>query len=328
MRVGIISFAHMHAYSYASSLQGIQGVELIGVYDQDEERGREAAKQFSTSYFNELGDFLAKDFEAVIICSENAFHKEHVIQAAEAGKHILCEKPLSTSMEEAKEMIQQCEQKHVLLQTAFPVRFSQSITMLKKQIDDGDLGDILAIRSVNRGQNPGGWFIDNHLSGGGAILDHTVHMIDIMRWFLNKEVKEVFALVGYQYFLKEDIDDAGLLMIEFENGTIASLDTSWSRFTGFPSWGDAAIEVIGTKKSVKANAFGSAVNVYQNSGDRPLEYVYTGNDIDRALIQDFIRTVSEQKEVPSITGYDGLKAMEVALAAYQSGKTSKPVLLV
>ncbi|WP_050613821.1 Gfo/Idh/MocA family protein [Bacillus testis] len=327
VKVGIISFAHMHAYSYASCLLSMQEVEIAGIYDRNEERGREAARQYSTSYFHDLDAFLQQSFEAVIICSENAFHKEYVIQAAKAGKHILCEKPLSTNAADAKEMIQQCEEHNVLLQTAFPVRFSHSIHMLKRQIDQGELGDILAIRAVNRGQNPGGWFIEEELSGGGAVLDHTVHMVDIMRWYLNKEIKEVSALVGYQYFSDEKMDDAGLLMIEFENGVIASLDTSWSRFSGYPSWGDAAIEVIGTKKSVKASAFGSSIQVFKELNGKTLQYEYTGNNIDSALVQDFIKSIAEKKSEPSITGYDGLKAMEAALAAYQSGKTLKPVSL-
>src|SRR5690625_7873654 len=79
-------------------------------------------------------------------------------------------------------MIDVCEKENVILQIAYPVRFSQPMRELKEKIDQGDFGEILAFRTTNRGQNPGGWFIEKDKSGGGAVLDHTVHMVDIMRW--------------------------------------------------------------------------------------------------------------------------------------------------
>src|SRR5690625_7408004 len=105
-------------------------------------------------------------------------------------KHILCEKPIATNVADAKDMIQVCEDEGVKLQIAYPVRFSGPIAELKAMIDNGELGDIVAFRTTNRGQNPGGWFVDEEQSGGGAVLDHTVHMADIMSWYLNEEVTE------------------------------------------------------------------------------------------------------------------------------------------
>ncbi|WP_121614515.1 Gfo/Idh/MocA family protein [Mesobacillus foraminis] len=323
MKVGIMSFAHMHAFSYASCLLQHPSVELIGIYDDNRERGIEAAEKLGTCHFEDMDDFLRQGCDAVIICSENSKHYEMVIQAAKANKHILCEKPIATKIEDAREMIRVCEENGVILQIAFPVRYSQAIRQLKRMIDADELGKILAIRSTNRGQSPGGWFTDRGLAGGGAVLDHTVHMIDIMRWFLGKEVSEVYAMVG-NYFLDIDIDDAGLLSLEFEDGTIASHDTSWSRFARYPAWGDAVIEVIGTKKTVRADAFGDQILYFKNEREQSLEYIFAGNDIDEGLINDFIETV-QKGTIPSITGYDGLKAIEVAFAAYKSAKSGAPV---
>ncbi|WP_114746621.1 Gfo/Idh/MocA family protein [Falsibacillus pallidus] len=324
MKVGMMSFAHMHAFSYAECIEKIPNAELAAIYDDDPGRGEEAANRFDVPFVEDAQAFLELPLDAVIICSENARHKEMTIMAAKAKKHILCEKPLALTVDEAEEMIEVCKEEGVLLQTAFPVRFSQSMQKLKRMIDHGELGEIIAMRSVNRGQNPGGWFVDPKLAGGGAVFDHTVHMIDIMRWFLGKEIKEIYATVEH-YFSEQEIDDAGLLTIEFEDGTIASHDTSWSRFSKFPAWGDAAIEVIGTKKSVKADAFGEKLFHYKNEA-KSLQYSFLGNDIDQGLVEDFLQSVSNGTE-PSITGFDGLKAVEAALAAYQSARESKPVLL-
>ncbi|WGG45333.1 Gfo/Idh/MocA family oxidoreductase [Rossellomorea sp. DA94] len=324
MKIGMMSFAHMHAYSYADSVMKLPNVELVGIYDDNEERGKKAAQSYQTDYIADQDEFLASEMDAVIICSENNRHKEMVVKAARAKKHILCEKPIATTVEDAEEMISVCEEEAVLLQTAFPVRFSAPILQLKNMIDEGELGDIVAFRTTNRGQNPGGWFIDEEQSGGGAVLDHTVHMVDIMRWYLGEEVKEVHAIVD-SYFHTIDIDDAGILTLEFENGVIASHDASWSRFSEYPMWGDVTIEVIGTKKTVKADAFKEHFRLFTNE-NRSLSHVFYGNDMDYGLIKDFVDCVEKKRE-PSITGRDGLKALEVALAAYESSRLKKSVNL-
>lgn len=320
----MMSFAHMHAYSYAEGLKNIPNVELVGIYDDNVERGQEVAVNYNTIHYSDQADFLAQEMDAVIICSENNQHKEMVLNAAKAKKHILCEKPIATNLDDATEMIQVCEDNNVTLQIAYPVRFSSPIRELKEMIDKGELGDIVAFRSTNRGQNPGGWFIDEEQSGGGAVLDHTVHMLDIMRWYLNEEVTEVRAFVD-SYFHDVDIDDAGILTFEFNNGVIASHDASWSRFTEYPTWGDATIEVIGTKQTVKVDAFKEHFRMF-GSGSKSLEHVFFGNDMDYGLILDFVNCVKEGRE-PSITGYDGLKSLEVSLAAYQSSELKRAIKL-
>ncbi|XXM71519.1 Gfo/Idh/MocA family protein [Lysinibacillus sphaericus] len=324
MKIGMMSFAHMHAYSYADSLMKLADVEVAGIYDDDEKRGKEAAGSYRTKYYSNQADFFAADMDAVIICSENSRHKEMVVNAAKAKKHILCEKPIATNLEDAEEMIRVCDEQGVILQIAFPVRFSDPIMHLKNMIDEGELGEIVAFRTTNRGQAPGGWFIDKELSGGGAVLDHTVHMVDIMRWYSGREITSVHAIVD-SFFHDIEIDDAGILTLEFENGVIASHDASWSRFAEYPVWGDAAIEVIGTKRSVRADAFKEHFRLYK-SGTKSLEHVFCGNDMDYGLIKDFVDCV-EKKRKPSITGYDGLKALEAALAAYKSSQTKSTVHL-
>lgn len=324
MKIGMMSFAHMHAFSYADGLKKIPNVELVGIFDDDVERGQQAAEKFNTTHYCDQAVFLAQEMDAVIICSENNRHKEMVLNAAMAKKHILCEKPIATNLEDAKEMIQVCQDSRVLLQIAYPVRFSSPIQELKAMIDKGELGEIIAFRTTNRGQNPGGWFIDDKQSGGGAVLDHTVHMLDIMRWYLGKEVTEVSAFVD-SYFHDIDIDDAGILTFEFENGVIASHDASWSRFNEYPTWGDATIEVVGTKKTVKVDAFKEHFKRF-TSGSKSLEHVFFGNDMDFGLVLDFVNCV-KKGEQPSITGYDGLKSLEVSLAAYESSELKKAIQL-
>src|SRR5690606_1508896 len=116
------------------------------------------------------------------------------------------------------EMIEVCKENGVLLGTAFPVRFNTPFVKAKKIVEEGRLGKILAMKGTNRGKNPGGWFVDKEQSGGGAVFDHTVHVVDVIRWLTNAEVCEVYAEIGFQKFSDIPIDDSGIITMEFTNG--------------------------------------------------------------------------------------------------------------
>lgn len=320
MKIGIISFAHPHAYGYADSLRKIDGVQIVGIADDDQKRGENAAAKYNTKFFKGHEELLQQDLDAVIITSENSKHREHVVAAAKARKHILCEKPLATKVEDAKEMIEVCKQNQVILQTAFPVRFNSAVVRAKKIVENGELGQIFAIKGTNRGTNPGGWFVDRAKSGGGAVIDHTVHVVDLMRWFLGAEVKEVYAEID-NTISSGSIDDCGILNIEFENDVFSTLDCSWSRNETYPTWGDVTLEIIGSEGNLKVDAFAQKVDVYAPDG---VNWNYWGDNMDFELINDFLTSVSNGKE-PSISGFDGLKALEVALAAYESSEKRQPI---
>ncbi|KPV43931.1 Gfo/Idh/MocA family protein [Alicyclobacillus ferrooxydans] len=325
MKFAIFSFAHMHAYSYAQALQHIHDAQLTVVADSHEERGEAAARKFGATYYKDYQDALQYgDFDAVIVCSENVHHAEMVVAAAEAHKHILCEKPLATTIADANAMITACEKNDVKLQTAFPIRFSTPLQYVKKQIDSGSLGRILALTGTNRGQNPGGWFNDMQLSGGGAVLDHTVHVIDIMRWYIGSEIAEVYAEVDRR-FSDSPVDDCGLLVMEFCNGVIASHDPSWSRPKTFPTWGDVTLRVTGTDGITLVNAFGQHYTQYDDELNM-VRQVPWGDNPDLEMINGFIACITNNSS-PLASGTDGMRAMEVALAAYESARIRRPVSL-
>ena len=220
-------------------------------------------------------------------------------------------------------MIDACKASGVKLQTAFPVRYNPSVRRGKELIDSRRLGRILAVQGTNRGRNPGGWFVRRELSGGGAVLDHTVHVVDLLRWYLNSEVRSVYAEVDSR-FGSDGIDDCGLLMLQFENGVMASHDPSWSRCKSFPTWGDVTLEVVGTDGITRVDAMAQHLLAYSDvTGGHTFE---PWGDTSDPLISDFVACVRDDR-APFITGEDGLRATEVALAAYESARTGQPVTL-
>jgi predicted dehydrogenase len=242
VKIGMMSFAHMHAASYAHSIVTRPDTEMVGIADHDPHRAKAMAEAFGTKAFESYEALLSEPgLEAVVIASENVKHRELTELAASAGKHILCEKPIATTIEDGEAMIAACKNAGVQLMTAFPCRYSAVMQRLYAALQKGDAGDILAFRGTNRGRNPGGWFIEKEHSGGGATIDHTVHVTDLMRWMLKDEVKEVYAEIsnniGHQAF-----DDVGFLTLTFQKGVFATLDASWSRPKSFPTWGDVSSE--------------------------------------------------------------------------------------
>lgn len=324
MKVGIISFAHMHAFSYAQFLVKHPGAELAGIWDADETRGNNAAEQFDTVFYSNLNELLQTDIEAVIICSENANHKEHVFKAANYKKQILCEKPIATEVEDAQAMIKKCEEKGVILQIAYSVRFAPAIQKVKSIIQSGKIGEVIAVNATNHGQMPGGWFVEKELSGGGSATDHIVHIMDLLRWMLKDEVKNVYAEFDTRFY-DIDVEDSGLVMLELESGIIVSIDSSWSRPKTFPIWGDVTMKISGTEGTLSVDAF-KQHSVLYNDEDGKIQHLPWSEDVDEALVNDFIDCVQTKRE-PSITGIDGLRTLEVVKAAYKANERKETLLL-
>jgi predicted dehydrogenase len=325
VKIGMMSFAHMHAASYAHSIVTREDTEMVGIADHDPARAQRMAQQFGTQAFESYEALLAApDLDAVVVCSENVRHRALTEMAAGAGKHVLCEKPLATSVADGEAMIAACKRAGVQLMTAFPTRYSPIMQRLKAALDSGQPGNILAIRGTNRGRNPGGWFVQKAESGGGATMDHTVHVVDLMRWMLKDEVKEVYAEISNNIG-HHDFDDVGFLSLTFRNGVFGSLDASWSRPKAFPFWGDVTLEVVCDNGTLSLDMFAQNLVLYSDQNNSVTWHNWGGN-MDNGLVGAFAQAIAEGSPVP-VTGEDGLRAAEVAFAAYRSAELHAPVAL-
>lgn len=326
LRIGILSVAHGHAFSYATCLQSLDQVMLAGIYDDNSARGQAAADRFTVPFFTTPESLLDQRLDGVIVCAENARHAPLVQLAAGRTANILCEKPIATTLTDAQAMIDRCRETQTRLQIAFPVRFSQPIIQLKTMLDHGDLGRVYSVKCTNHGSQPGGWFADPVLAGGGAVMDHTVHVVDLLRWFWQTEVVEVYAEIGINLLHRDlPVEDAGLLSFRLANDVYGTLDTSWSRPPSYPTWGDVKIEVTGERGIVTVDAFRQHLSVSSESWGKT-RWVDWGSNMDLGLIADFVDMIRSGRP-PSISGEDGYKALEVALAAYDAAAQGKPVTL-
>ena len=324
LKIGIFSFAHMHAQSYAQELSAHPDATIIGIADADAARGQAMAERFNTAYFSSEDALLDQGLDGVIVTSETAHHRRLVEMAAQASvRAILCEKPIATTAEDARAMITVCAAQGVSLATAFPCRYSPAFRRLREQVQDGAIGEVLAIRGTNRGSMPGGWFIDKSLSGGGAVIDHAVHVADLNRLLLGREAAEVYAEIGSGFY-HQDWEDTGFLSISYAGGVFATLDTSWSRPKTYPTWGDVTLQVVGTGGVLDLDMFAQNLIHYDDRVGR-IAWANWGSGTDTGLVADFLRLVSGEAAPELATGEDGLRALSVALAAYRSAALGAPV---
>ena len=327
IKVGILSFAHHHAEAYIANLRRMEAVELLGVVDDDPVRGQRIAAQNQARYFHSYEDLFAAKPDGVIICTENQRHRPLVEMAASRGIHVLCEKPLATTLEDARAIVDACEKAGVLLMTAFPMRYSAPLLEIKARLDQGDFGDIYCFNATNQGELPTkhrAWFVDPELAGGGAIMDHTVHLVDMMRWFIGSEVQTMYARSNKIFHADEvDVETGALEMLTFENGVFATIDASWSRPQYWPTWGGLTFEMVTQRGAVVVDAFRQNLNVYRHEWQRS-NWAYWGSDMNQAMISDFVAAIQENRP-PRVTGLDGLRAVEATLAAYESDRTGQTV---
>ncbi|MDM8521485.1 Gfo/Idh/MocA family oxidoreductase [Anaerolineales bacterium HSG6] len=329
MKIGIMSFAHLHAEAYIQNLRAIPGVEMIGLADDQLERGQRFAQQFEANLYPSYEAMLSDQPDGVIVCCENSKHRELVELAASAGVHVLSEKPLATNLPDAQAMLDSCQQAGITLMTAFPMRFSVPLLELKQTLDRGDLGHVYAYNTTNQGQMPINhrrWFVDKELAGGGAVTDHTVHLADILRWLLNSEVTEVYAQANrIMHADTVEVETGGLVMLTFADGTFASIDCSWSKPLNYPTWGGLKMELISERGLATVDTFSQNLTVYnQASGGH--HWAYWGSDANQAMIEEFVEAVREGRP-PRVTGQDGYQALKIVRAAYQSIETGQPVML-
>lgn len=315
IKVGVISFEHMHGLSYSNALSEMKDVQIAGIADKDEFRGTQMAARFGAQYYSDYHDLLRTDIDGVVVCTNNKMHCQVSVDAANQGKHILVEKPFAIDRVSAERMLKAASDNGVRIMNAFPMRFNPNVVEAKRIIDAGEIGKILCITGINHGKIPSGWFIDPALSGGGGVMDHTVHLADLMRWFVGSEYRTVYCESG-NLIHNRNIDDCGIVTVGFENGTFATIDCSWAHHKNYPIWPQVDMEIIGTKGVLQVKAFGQVERVYDALGNT-IEDVVWNEDGDEGLMREFVQ-VCRTGKAPLASGMDGARAMEVALAAYQS----------
>ncbi|MHB1472596.1 MAG: Gfo/Idh/MocA family protein [Dermatophilaceae bacterium] len=333
LRVGVASFAHVHASGYASLLRDRTDVELVttdpdaATAPPDELRGASLARQLGVRLLPSYEAMFAEGLDAVLVCTENSRHRELVEQAAAAGVHVLCEKPLATRLDDAEAMLRACEQANVILMVAYPVRFHPGFRAMREAVQRGDLGRVLAITGTNNGQAPLAsrrWFLDAELAGGGALMDHTVHLADLLDDLLNASPQQVYAQVNRVVHAQDvSVETGGLIVMTYADGTVSTIDCSWSAPASYPSWGGLTLTVEGDRGSSRLDAFAEHVEVFDDRTGG-LRWDAVGVNLDALMLDEFLTCVRSGRAAQP-DGAVGYRTLQVVLAAYESASSGQPV---
>jgi predicted dehydrogenase len=325
VNVAIVGCAHRpHAWSYARALSSSASARLVAVFDEDESLGRSVADDFGASWTDDLDMVLgSEDLDAVVICSPTADHRRHVEAAAAAGCHVLCEKPIATTIEDARAMIDACHEAGVQLHIAFVSRFLPHVRSAKAALESGSLGQVVGLRAGNRGRPPlpphyPAWITDPGQAGGGALIDHSVHLTDLVRHLTGHEVTRVAAEAG-SLLWDAPVEDCAVLSLVLDNGAVAGLDPSWSVPANNPWDYDFFLRLVGTSGSIDLDDLSESVRIVSAGTGDGLRFAGFADDPDATMLETFCTSVREGRMAePSASGKDGLRSLEVALAGYVS----------
>jgi predicted dehydrogenase len=331
--IAILGCAHTaHAWSYARAVASSTQTRLIGVHDTDQALTAAIRDDFDAPYFEDPAELVSSsDVGAVIVCSETNRHRSYVELAATHGRHVLCEKPIATTLTDAEAMVTACADAGVQLHIAFVSRFLPVVQRAQAAVRSGSIGEVVAMVGGNRGRPPlaptyPAWITRAEEAGGGALIDHSVHVTDVMRFVSGRDVVRVTAEMGSQMW-GIPVEDVALMSLVFDGGAVASVDPSWSVSEGNPWDYDFYLRLLGTGGSVEVHDAAESVQLVRAQGGGGLRLASFADDADAAMIAAFGDSIRAGEPLePCARGEDGLRALEVALAGYASaGADSAPV---
>ncbi|MBM3235159.1 Gfo/Idh/MocA family oxidoreductase [Candidatus Poribacteria bacterium] len=340
VKIGLIGSQFVSTI-HAESLKRVAAAEVIAVASKTETHVREFAQRHQIPhYFTDYKKLLEMDeVDMIVIGVPNDLHAQVTIDAANAGKHVVCEKPLCMNLQEADRMIEACKKANVKLMYAEELCFTPKYVRLKQLVDEGALGNVYLVKQSEKHDGPHApWFWDVNRSGGGVTFDMGCHAFEFFRWILGKpKVESVYADMGtYVHGGKTEGDDNSLIIVKFDGGITALAEESWAKKGGM----DDRAEVYGSEGVAYANLLmGNAILTYsdvgygyavekagQTTGWSFTIYEEAWNYGFPQEMAHFVDCVLHDKE-PLETGEDGRVVLEMIFAAYQSAAMGQKVIL-
>jgi predicted dehydrogenase len=339
VKVGIIG-SRFEADIHAASFQIMpEEAEVVAVASPTPGNAAELANRYGIpKVFLDYREMLKDpEIEMITITAPNRLHCQMTVDTAAAGKHVVCEKPLCMTLEEADEMIDACKKHGVLLMYAEELFFTPKYVKAKEMADQGAFGKVYMVKQSEKHFGPHGeWFWDVNQSGGGVMMDMGCHGIAFAYWFYNRSpIKTVTAQMGtYVHGDKTKGEDNSICILEFENGSVGLIEDSWARRGGM----DDCIEVYGEGGVTYADLhMGNALPTYSEYGfgyaveKAPTTKGWCYPVFDELWnygfpqeMRHFARCVRGKEECQA-TGDDGRVVMEAMLAAYASAGDGRRV---
>jgi len=304
MKWGVAGCGKFLETTFIPTLRQNKRYKLVSVYSSNLVRAKEIAAKFSAeNFFNDYKEFLKQDFDSLYISSKNSNHHWMVIEAAKAGKNILCEKPLALNSAQAEEMINVCKAKNVQLAINYVYRFHPLVQKAKELIDKQFLGKVIYISTnYNVDYPPNDNFRFAKTEGGGVLQDIGTHMIDLL-YFLGGEIDEIKGYTG-NVFYNSEISDTALAILKFKNGSFGQLNVSFNTRKA-PN----RIEIVGHNGTISienliSNRNGTAKIVIDIYGEAKKAFRKRANKL--SFLLKSVQKSFAKNELPEANAYDAL----------------------
>ncbi|TYR80776.1 Gfo/Idh/MocA family oxidoreductase [Priestia megaterium] len=334
VRVGVIGCGSIAQHRHLPEYKMNKDVELVAVCDINEARAKEVAEQYGVKAYTSYEELLAsKTIDAVSVCTPNYLHAPISVAALNSGVHVLCEKPMATSKESAKAMIEAAVSSGKKLMIAHNQRFVASHQKARQLIESGEIGKVYSFRTAFGHGGPEGWSVDGKESWFfkkdeafiGAMGDLGVHKTDLLRYILGEEIVEVGAFVETTAKDFGNVDDNAVCVLKTESGTVGTLAASWA----YVSKEDNSTIIYGEKAILRLEEHPDYSLVVQYATGEVVNYELgkiqsnaEGGQSNSHVVEEFINAIVNNTETP-VSGEEGLKSLAVILAALESNETKQ-----
>ena len=304
--VGVGAMGENHVRVYHK----MEEANLVAVSDVSERALKKIEKKYDTNGFTQFSELLENpEIEAVSVCVPTTFHHDVVMEAIKNKKHVLVEKPIAFTVEEAEEMIAAAKEAGVKLATGHVERFNPAVQKAKELIENEVIGDLVTISAKRVGPFP------PRIKDVGVAIDLAIHDLDVMNFLIEAPVKQVYATMS-SILDQSDFEDHAEIMVSFDEDITGILEVNW-----LTPYKRRQIEITGTDGIITIDYIDQSIEVYgkfaQDIQIKPVEPL-------SEELNSFLCKI-EADEEPEITGEDGLKALKMVLAANKSSKEHSPI---
>jgi predicted dehydrogenase len=315
---------------HARGLQKLEGVEIVAVVAKEMEEATEFANRYGIKEtYTDISSVISNpDIDGVIIGTPNIFHAPYAIEALNKGKNVFLEKPMAMNTEEGEKVAEASKANNKIVMVGHMWRFDAEADYLKKVVASGKLGKIVKTKGygIHVNWGPEGWFTQKRLSGGGALADMGVHAIDTIRYILgDPEPVEVYAKIG-TYYGDYDVDDSGIIMITWDNGTTSVIESGW--WHPHMDGPEAGSQLFGTKGYASLFPTKLKLNVEGFTGEFEPELPEKEDHCDQSIydrqMEHYVDCI--RKSTPPVNGIpEGLTVLKIVDAAYKSSESCQVV---
>ena len=329
IRFGIVSYAHPHALRYAPTIAGGRYTELVAISGDgpNSDVARAESRKYGAKFYREYEALLRdENVEAVYIASESFRHAEMAVRAMEEGKHVLLEKPIGLTLDEAASVVKTAQKTGVKIMLPFNPRFTEPLQKAKELLDAGEIGPLEYVHAISENVKPPifiegmdmSWFLDVRKSGGGGFMDTAPHGVDSLIWLTGKAPKRVYADIGSKIY-GFPVDDVGTAILEFGD-VLAVLTAGWGNPKGYSYGIEMKYYLVGREGFLDVRTAYPDFTVYQDRAEK----IYWDRPDVRAIIESFARAILNDEPIP-IDAESARLNLAVILAAYESSLKKKPV---